>query len=127
MEEIIKLREELKRYRDLLDNMPDVIQSVNANGSIVFVNKRATELFGYTKEELLSMMIDDLYAPDFWKDVGMGFQKLIKEGTNFNVKTAVIAKSGERVDVEVNSIAYRDDKNNFVGTISVLRDIRGRK
>ncbi len=82
---------------------------------------------GYTEEELLNMMIDDLYAPDLWQDVGKGFQKLVKEGTNFNVKTVVLAKSGERIEVEVSSKACYDDLHNFTGTVSVLRNIAERK
>lgn len=64
MKEILKLKEELRKYENLVENMPDAIQSVNADGRIIFANRRATEIFGYTRKELLSMMIDDLYAPD---------------------------------------------------------------
>ena len=115
------LREELQKYKDLLDGLPDVVQSVNERGLIVYVNKRACEIFGYTKDELLQMMIDDLYAPDLWKDVGSGFQKLIKEGENFNINTAVIAKNGERIEIEVSSRACYDSEGNFSGTRSILR------
>lgn len=123
MKENARLKKELERYKDLLENLSDVVQSVNADGMIVFTNKKASELFGYTKKELLRMMIDDLYAPDLWKDVGKGFKKLIKEGYLNNIKTAVITKNGERIDVEISSNACYDDDGKFIGTRSVLRKI----
>ena len=50
-------------YETLLDDFPDIVHSVDENGMIVFTNKKAETLLGYSRDELLSMSVRDIYAP----------------------------------------------------------------
>jgi PAS domain S-box-containing protein len=51
------------RFRELLDAAPDAIIEVDQGGNIVLVNRAAETLFGYLREELLTMSVDAL-VPD---------------------------------------------------------------
>jgi PAS domain S-box-containing protein len=53
-------REELDRFRALLEAAPDAILEVDAGGVIVLANQVAEELFGYTREELVGRNVDSL-------------------------------------------------------------------
>jgi PAS domain S-box-containing protein len=53
----------MERFRVLFEAAPDGIVEVDSNGRIVLLNTAAEELFGYSREELLSRSIDSL-VPD---------------------------------------------------------------
>jgi len=111
-------------FEHLLDWFPDIIQSVDNDGYIVYVNRKASEILGYTREEFIGLSIRDVYAPDMLLQVDAGFSKLKKQGTLTVCDSAVMSKSGERIPVEIRSFAVYDDDNNFVRTFSILRDVR---
>jgi len=49
----------------LLDAMPDGVLLVRRGGAITFANRQAVHLFGYTREELLTMQIEALLPQRF--------------------------------------------------------------
>lgn len=48
------------RYEDLVQNAPDVLVLVDADGSIRFTNDRITDLFGYDRDELNGQSVEIL-------------------------------------------------------------------
>ena len=123
----IERRKMERKYRDLVELSPDIIHSVDKDGYILSTNKRATEILGYSKDELIGMHIRQLYAPEEWEKLKIGFKKLKKEGFRSPIESLLLAKNGERIEVEVSSTASYDEKGNFLLSRSILRDIRGRK
>ena len=57
-----RVRESEERYRDLYENAPNAYLSVGVDGRVLRVNRRATELLGYTVEELVGRPVDSLMA-----------------------------------------------------------------
>jgi len=108
----------------LLEWFPDIIQSVDPDGNIVYINRRAEQLLGYTRDELLGMNILALYAPEVAEEVKKGFQKLQKKGTLEGIESIVCTKDGQRIPVEIRSFAVYDSNGTFLRTFSILRDIR---
>ncbi len=47
-------------FRGVLESAPDAMVAIDANGHINFANSRSEQLFGYSREELLAMSVDDL-------------------------------------------------------------------
>ena len=64
-------------FSTLMDNFPDMIHSVDEQGNIIFFNRRASDLLGYSESELSSMNIGQLYAPEVWEAVKKGFHEKI--------------------------------------------------
>ncbi len=46
------LRENEKKYRELADFLPQIVFEIDTEGNITFTNRRSSELFGYSREEL---------------------------------------------------------------------------
>src|SRR5438067_991000 len=45
----------------ILESLPDAVVAAASDGRIVFVNARAEELFGYTRQELLGQPVQTLW------------------------------------------------------------------
>ena len=111
-------------FEQLLDRFPDIIQSVDEDGVLVYVNRRATELLGYERDELLGMNIRDLYAREVWPGLEKGFAHLKAHGSLQGVESMVQARDGTRIPVEIRSFAVYDEDGDFLRTFSILRDVR---
>ncbi len=110
-------------FEIILENFPDIIHSINENGNIIFTNRAAENLLGYTREELLSMNIRELYAPEIIKAVEAGFTDLKSKGDK-RVESVLMTKGGEHIPVEIRSFSIYDDNGTFLRTFSILRDMR---
>jgi PAS domain S-box-containing protein len=110
-------------FEILLDSFPDMIHSVDQQGNIVYTNKRAESLLGYTKQELVNMNIRQIYSDDVLESLEKGFTDL-KERGDKSVESMLKAKNGEEIPVEIRSFSIYDDEGNFLRTFSILRDIR---
>jgi PAS domain S-box-containing protein len=56
-----RLKQSEMKFRSIFENSHDVIYLTDLSGKILDVNKAATQLFGYTREELLDMNASSLY------------------------------------------------------------------
>ncbi len=107
----------------IMDDFPDIIHSVDDEGNILLTNRAAEELLGYSRSEILSMNIRQIYAPEVINDLESGFSELKAKG-NKRVESILITKAGERIPIEIRSFAVYGDNGEFLRSISILRDIR---
>ena len=114
------------RYRDLFENAIDPIFVVDAEFRYADANRRATELLGYSKQELLGMRIFDLIPPEQQPCSNAELMKLGDRGEYERFEGKILTKDGRWIDIEVNSSAIIQD-GVFVGSRDIVRDITGRK
>ncbi len=124
------LRESEARYRMLFEQADDAIFVERVSDSqIVDVNPRACEMLGYTREELLSMTVDDikslqgLPAPAA-EDESIIEQELATYGTR-PFETWDVRQDGSLFPVEVS--LSRIDHQGEALVLSIVRDITERK
>jgi PAS domain S-box-containing protein len=116
------LRESEARYRDLFENANDAIFVLDANHRYVDVNRRATELFGYSREEFLALGVFDLIPPEQAQQSRATFQVLLEQGRYDKFTGRMRAKDGRWLDIEASSSAIvRDGK--FAGSRDIVRDV----
>jgi len=122
-EEALKQSEE--RYRDLLDNANDLIQSVDQNGAFLYVNRAWKKTLGYSDQEIAGMNIFDVISPACRNHCGELFQQIMSGKTIPRVEVQFTAKDGRAVVLE-GSINC-----NFVDgkaiTRGIFRDITDRQ
>jgi PAS domain S-box-containing protein len=119
--------EESNKYKDLFDNSPDMIHSVDIDGKIIEVNETECQQLGYTKKEFLELSISDIYAPEVLVEVNKGFERLKKEGKALEIESMVTTKSGGNIPVELSSCSVYDKSGAFICSRTILRDISERK
>ena len=110
-------------FKTLLENFPDMIHSIDDKGNIVYTNRQAEKLLGYSSDELLSMNIRQIYAEEVLQALSQGFTDLKEKGDK-TVESLLKAKDGTKIPVEIRSFSIYDDEGNFIRTFSILRDMR---
>jgi len=120
------LKEAENKYRDLLDNTNELIQSVTPDGHFRYVNHGWKQALGYSDEEIADLSIYDIVHPDYLENYMTIFRK-IKCGEDVGqINTAFISKNGSKVVVEGNMNCKCLD-GELVYTRSILRDITENK
>ena len=96
-------RESEARFRIITESSPDAIFLANRTGDYTYANAAASELLGYSIDELLRLNIVDIAAKDGVHDTRRAFQDLLAQGRMF-VELDLVRKDGAIVPVDLNAI-----------------------
>ena len=127
-EEALKKSEE--KYHNLIEHANDAIISVNTAGIIMGFNKRAEEMFGYSREEILGKSSALLVAQQNREKQKEELKKLEKAGATFDKDQNIfegigVRKDGKEFNVEFSF--YIVEINGEIIATSSIRDISERK
>jgi len=123
---ILDLKLSVERYRDLLDNANDLIQSVDPNGSFLYVNRAWKETMGYADEEIASLTVFDVISPACRSHCSLLFQQIMSGKTIPRAEVQFTTKDGRIVVLEGSiNCSFVDGKP--VVTRGIFRDITDRK
>jgi PAS domain S-box-containing protein len=121
------LRESEKKYRTLFEGANDTIILLDASGKIVDINKRAEEVFGGSKKELLGKHFTEVnIIPQ--KDLPKllaSFSRILggKEGYySLTIKN----KQGQERHLECSSSIIKTEDNTLSGILIIARDVTER-
>ncbi|OPL15339.1 MAG: hypothetical protein AVO38_10735 [delta proteobacterium ML8_D] len=107
-----KLKEELRRseekYRILFDNFIDAINIFSKDRRLLDVNKKLIQLSGYSKKELLSMKVEDLYSVSVRSTIEEKIQNLLREKEVPVFETYLFKKGGDKIPVEIGFSALKN-------------------
>jgi PAS domain S-box-containing protein len=116
-----------RRLAGIVESSDDAIISKDLNGIITSWNQAATQLFGYTAEEVIGKPITLLIPPER-RDEEPSILGRIKRGERIDhYETIRRRKDGSLVDVSLTVSPIRDVKGNIVGASKIGRDITRRK
>ena len=115
------LRESEKKYQQLLDQASDGIFIADPGGRYILVNKEASKLVGYTKEELLSMNLRDLVAPEDLEITPLRLDEL-RSGKTLITERKLLRKDKSPIMCEISGKILPDGSFQ-----SIVRDITERK
>ncbi len=124
--ELLKSEE---KFRDLYENAPNAYFSVGNDSIIRSCNRRAEELIGYTKKELIGRPVFELYAdtPDGKAKAGGVFKKFTAGEAINDVELQMQRSDNTNVwiSLSVNTILDKDGK--IFESRSIVVDITDRK
>jgi len=122
------LRESEERFRLAFESSNDGVCLVDTEGHLLKVNKRMCEIFGYSKEELERMTVNDIAYPEDMDISPKFIQRSISgviESTIFEKR--YIHKQGHIVWGQVSSSLAKDLEGEPLYFISHVQDISERK
>ena len=94
------LRESEDKYKSLIDNIPDIIFTIDLEGKITFVSKRTKEILGYENTETINMNILNFIPEEDRQRAMENLQKGMQGEPIKHFPIPMIAKSGERLIFE---------------------------
>jgi PAS domain S-box-containing protein len=90
-----QLRASEDRYRDLVEHSEDLVCTHDLDGRILSCNPAPARILGYSVDELLSMSIRDLLAPDVRDEFDEYMKAVQRDGVTTGVMK-VVTRHGER-------------------------------
>ena len=121
----LAIRESEQRFRTLFEKANDAIFLENERDEIVEVNERACALLGYSRQELLTMKVSDLQAPEMRGQAAGVIRGELERHGDATFETIDLHRSGRRILVEVTNTPIFDQGQKLV--LSVVRDVTERK
>jgi len=117
------LKKSERRYRDLFDSASDAIIIRNLEGNIFEVNEAASELTGYTIEELTSMNISQFLTPEsFETTMDKQSKQLEGEAASQRYELELIRKDGSGAIIEA-MISIVKEGGRPVAVQATVRDV----
>lgn len=115
-----KLRESEERYRYLIEQASEAIFEGDSEGYIISVNRKAEEMTGYNRGELLRLKLSSLFTPESLKVSPLRFDLLDQGKTVTNMRN-MARQNGESFVVEMVSKKMENGKYQ-----SIMRDVTER-
>ena len=107
-------------------DMPDVmIIAINDDEKVTEINKKGSEILGYTKEEIIGKNWFENFLPEHMKqNVKILFHQMLKGTIPLErYENPVLTKKGEERLISWHNILLKDETGNIVGTLSSGADI----
>jgi PAS domain S-box-containing protein len=112
-------------YRNLVENINDVIYKISAEGQIIFVSHMVQKILGYDPSELIGKNYMSLVYSDDYEIIQKAFEDLLK-GTLYPSEFRMLKKSGDICWVRTFSRPVYDDRM-IISIQGVLSDITEHK
>ena len=116
-----------QKYRDLIENAPEMIHQLDPAGRFVHVNTTELQKLGYSLVDMLEMSLWDIVPAEQQEGVRAYVQGLALGGAR-SIETVFRTKSREVMDVEIHSTTLMDPGTHLVVySRGFVRDITARK
>ena len=126
-----RLKENEKKYRELVENANSIILKMDKNGHITFVNEFAEKFFGFKKEDIIGRNAVGTIVPET-ESSGRNLHEFINIIVNdpesyINSENENITRDGKRVWVAWTNKGFFNEEGEVIGVLSVGTDISKRK
>jgi len=119
-----RIEEGLKLQAQILNSISDTVFLLNMEGDFVYLNEAGWKSRGYMRDEMMSMNLRALNAPEYNALIGSRFKDVLEKGYG-SFESAHICKNGVRMPVEINARIIESGEKKLL--LSVIRDITERK
>jgi two-component system cell cycle sensor histidine kinase/response regulator CckA len=119
------LRESEDKYRSLVEEMADVIYTLDTEGNVTSVNKAGKAAFGREAPEVIGKSFTNWIPQKYQPDAIATFKRILG-GEKVTAETVLLGKDGEPHNVEFSSTPMIKD-GTVVGTRGIMRDVTWRK
>jgi len=109
-----------KNYRDLVNNILDVIFELNSDKKINYVSPQVRDLFNYQPGEMINHKLSEFIHSEDIKSIKNNFNNTIKTGANSFIECRMSHKSGNYIQVSIKGSLVKF-QNDFK-IIGVIRD-----
>ena len=119
----------LKRLETAVDFLHESVVVGDINGIIFYANEASVKIFeeDIDKKDLIGITYFDLFESHHVGKAGEDFRELLKKEIIINKEYTFLTKNSKQKYLEMSASLVKDDRNNSIGFISVIRDITEKK
>ena len=122
------LQESERRYRNLYNNTPVMLYSVDSEDHLTSVSNLWLEVMGYQRDEVVGRHTLDFFTTESRRNaLEFAFPEFYKYGQMKNHPFQMVTKNGDVKDVLLSAIAERDSDGNYAGALAFVVDMTGAK
>ena len=110
-------------FQKLVESCPDIIISVDKQGTITFYNDGARQNLGFSYEEVLGKNVIEVY-PSLAEARRVMAAMRANRGRVRNFETVFKTKKGEQIPVAISASITYDVEGNEIGSIGFAKDLR---
>ena len=111
------------KYRVLVENTQTAIVVVDAYRTVIFWNRGAERLYGWTADEVLGHHIEFIYPEDRRADVVQTVLPALQREGSWSGEYPAIRKDGSRFTSFLNLSRIFDAQSNVICTLGILTDV----
>jgi PAS domain S-box-containing protein len=106
------LRDSEAKYRNLIDNASEAILLADIDADFLDANRKAEELLGYSKAELLQMNIRQIHPEEELERTMASFKEMVRDGEGSLLNAWLLRQDGMQVPVDItgSTIEYAGKK-----------------
>lgn len=124
------LRDSEQRARLVLENALDAIVNIDMEGKIVEWNRAATHIFGYTRNEVIGRLLEDVIVPPEHREAHrQGMRRLQQTGQTRLlgklIEITALRRDGSEFPVELTIVEIDREQEHYFSAF--IRDITKRK
>ena len=116
----------INRYQMLVEAANDIIYETDTNGCFTYINPKAVEAVGFSKEEVIGMKYIDVVRDDHKERVAAFYKdQLAQAKPTTYLEFPIVCADGNEIWIGQNVQVLHDDEG-ILGMMSVARDITDR-
>ncbi|MFT6970889.1 MAG: PAS domain S-box-containing protein [Roseivirga sp.] len=117
----------INRYQMLVETANDIIYETDLTGRFIYVNPKAVEITGFSREELLSKSLRELILKEH-RDIVIGFysNQLSQSISSTYKEFPVLCANNEILWIGQN-VQILEDEGGMLGMMAVARDVTERR
>ncbi|GEM_PF-5261133 len=122
-----KLRENERKYRQIIEETTEVVYTADAEGNFTYMNPTGIRFTGYTTEEIMGMNFTELVSPSWQNKVRAFYQQQFLERTDNTVfEFPILTRMGEERWVE-QAVRLLRQGDWVTGFQAIVRDVTEHK
>ena len=126
-----KIKESEEKYRNLVEDIEDVIFRMDKTGRYLFLNKALQKVTGYFPQEFYETpsLATDMIHKDDEKLVRETMQKILDDELNVSkdLEYRVYCKNGKELCLSQNTYPIKNKNGSIIGVEGIIRDNTDRK
>lgn len=116
------------RMRDLYEQTPAMLHSIDTSGRFVHVSDHWLTVTGYTRAEIIGRSSADFLTPESrQRATEIGLPTFFKTGRSDNNAYQLVCADGSILDILLSSVVIYDDEGSYRHALSVVTDVTERK
>lgn len=128
-ERTLELRQAKQHLENIIEYMGEALLLLSPDGEVRKANPAACAMLGYSEDELLGMLIGDLFEEEIedQADAFMGtwLEAIIRSGALRDIDAAFLAKDGTRVSILFSRTAVKGPDGKVEDIICIAKNMSG--